>query len=260
MDAAAAIATVSAPLQGLPVFIAGSACAEETYALPNAHDDVDLFTPSEQALFITVQRLLDKGYILNDRHSRVWARWIKYGFKRWHTNSLRMTDPSGIIKTNVIYKLIDGHPTTSLSQVVESFDFGLLATGWDLETGTHHDFRSGLFPGLDPDGPLPLMPNKRANWRGGFISQYNGLRESLRYAKYTNYGYDLSLVKLDLVEGYFSAAVYLTQHDDPEKVLLGKIYEVIADRIENNDLDAITAASGELLHMDALDAIMEALE
>lgn len=259
MDASTTIATVSAPLRGMPAFIAGSVCAEEAYNLTAAHDDVDVFMPSEQALFIGVQRMLDSGYTLEPRHERVWERWQLYGFKRWHTNSLRLLDPNGI-KVNVVYKLVDGHPTTSVSQVVESFDFGLLGVGYDLKTGIRHDFRQGLFPGMDVDGPLPLMPNKRANWRGGFISQYNGLREALRYAKYTDYGYDLSLVKLDLVEGWFQAAMYLTQRDDPEKQQLGKIYEVIANRVEADDIDSIRAAGNELLHMDELDLIMDALE
>ena len=26
-----------------------------------------------------------------------------------------------------------------------------------------------ISPDFDPDGPLPLMPNKRNNWRNGFI-------------------------------------------------------------------------------------------
>ena len=263
MKASAAIAQVSAPLLGMPVFIAGSAVAEETYGITDAHDDIDLFTPSEQALFIVVQRLLDNGYNLVERHDRVWERWQQYGFKHWHTNSLRLLapgTPGNQIKVNVVYKLVDKHPTTSVSQVVESFDFGLLASGYDLKTGTKHDFRAGLFPGLDPDGPLPLMPNKRANWRGGFISQYNGLREALRYAKYLNYGYDLSLVKTDLVEGWYNAASYLTQRDDPDKQLLGRIYESLAGKVEADDIDAITAVGGELLHMDELDAIMDALE
>jgi|SRR5436190_4065098 len=260
MDAGYAITTVSTPLLGMPAFIAGSVVAEDVYGLTDAHDDVDLFTPSEQALFIVVQKLLDSGYTLVDRHERIWARWIEYGFKKWHTNSLRLLDPTGQLKVNVVYKLVDRHPTTSVSQVVESFDFGLLGVGHDLRTGTIHDFRQGLFPHLDPDGPLPLMPNKQANWRGGFISQYNGLREALRYVKYHGYGYDLSLVKLDLVEGWYQAASYLTQRDDPDKVLLGNIYQTIADRVEANDFDAIETAGTELLHMDQLDAIMDALE
>jgi hypothetical protein len=113
---------------------------------------------------------------------------------------------------------------------------------------------------MDINGPLPMMPNKRANWRGGFISQYNGLREAIRYAKYVNYGYDLSLVKLDLVEGWYAAASYLTQRDEVDKQQLGKIYEVIADKIQADDVDAITEAGEEILHMDELDAIMDALE
>lgn len=259
MSASALIAEVSAPLAGLPVYLAGSLVAEETYGLTNAHDDVDVFTPSPQILIAAGQKLIDEGYSLDDRFSRVWARWLRYGFNKWHTNSLRLLSPSGS-KVNLVYKLWHGHPTTSLSQVLESFDFGLLGVGYDLEHGTRHDLRSFLFPGMDPNGPLPLMPNKRADWRAGFISQYNGIREAGRYAKYANYGYDMSIVKDDLATGYWAAAAYLTSTGRDEKVKLGQIYEVIAMRIEDNDIAELLEASKEIDYLDSLDAIMEALE
>lgn len=259
MDASAIIAEVSAPVTGLPVYLAGSLVAEETYGLNNAHSDADLFCPNPLVLVTAIQRMLDAGFTLDDRYSRVWSRWLRYGFKNWHTNSIKLMSPSGI-EVNLIFKLTDGHPTTSLSQVLESFDFGLLAVGYDLEHQTHHDLRSFLFPGMPPEGPLPLMPNKRANWRQGFISQYNGLRESGRYAKYVSYGYDLSLVKDDLLTGYWAAAAYLTQTGRPEKEQLGKIYEIIAIKIEDNDIAELLEAGKQIPYLDALDAIMEALE
>ena len=253
------IAEVSAPLAGLPVYLTGSLVAAETYMLDQAFDDADIFCPSDLVLIATVQRLLDQGYELNDRFVRVWARWLKYGFKKWHTNSIKLHSPGGT-EVNVVYKLQDGHPTTSLSQVIESFDFGLLAVGYDLEYGTKHDFRSALFPGMDPDGPLPLMPNKQSNWRQGFISQYNGTREAGRYAKYVAYGHDLSLVKDDLLVGYHEAAAYLAQRDRPEKIQLGKIYETIALKIEDDEIDELLEAAKQIPYLDTLDAIMEALE
>jgi hypothetical protein len=233
--------------------------AEETYGKTDAHSDVDLFCPTSQVLISVGQKLLCSGYKLDDRFSRVWARWLRYGFKTWHTNSLRLFSPTGV-ETNLVYKLADGHPTTSLSQVLESFDFGLLGTGYDLESGVYRDLRPYLFPGLDPDGPLPLMPNKRSNWRNGFISQYNGLREVGRYAKYHGYGYDLSLVKDDLVTGYWAASSYMATAFDAEKQQLGKIYEAIAIKVEDDEIDELTEAFGVLDFKDSLDVIMEALE
>jgi hypothetical protein len=120
--------------------------------------------------------------------------------------------------------------------------------------------RAFLFPGLDPDGPLPLMPNKRSNWRNGFISQYNGLREVGRYAKYHGYGYDLSAVKDDLVTGYWAGSSYMSTRFEPEKQQLGKIYETIAIKIEDDAIDELVEAYKTLDYNDSLDAIMEALE
>lgn len=253
------IAEVSAPLKGLPVYLAGSLVAEETYKLVDAHDDVDLFTASDFVLIATVERLLANGYTLNPRFERVWARWLRFGFKKWHTNSIKLDGPGGV-KINLVYKLVDGHPTTSLGQVLESFDFGLLAVGYDLQYGTFHDYRPSLFPGWTTGDALPLLPNKRENWRNGFISQYNGIREAGRYAKYSNYGHDMSLVKDDLLTGYYEAASYLTMRDDPEKQKLGQIYETIATHIEGDHIQEMLIANKEILYLDTLDQIMEALE
>lgn len=258
MSASAIIADVRALLRGSPVFLAGSLVASETYGMSNAHHDVDLFCPTGNVLISTGQKLLSAGYKLDDRFSRVWERWLRYGFKTWHTNSLRLFDPNGV-EVNLVYKLTDGHPTTSLAQVLESFDFGLLGTGYDLEDGCFRDMRSYLFPGHTFDR-LPMMPAKRTNWRNGFISQYNGLRELGRYAKYHEYGYDLSLVKDDLITGYQAAALYMTGHFDKDKQQLGKIYEVVAIHIEDDNIDQLSEASKTIDYKDSLDVIMEALE
>lgn len=257
------ISDVSSRLRGMPVFLAGSLVAEATYGKTGSHSDVDIFCPTDHALISAGQRLLDQGYKLDDRFSRVWARWIRYGFKKWHTNSLRLHSPQGI-ETNLVYKLTDGHPTTSLSQVLESFDFGLLSTGYEMEDGSHRDLRDYLFPTASRSdklsGRLPLMPNKRDNWRNGFISQYNGLREVGRYVKYHDYGYDMSLVKDDLVTGYWAASTYFSTSFEDEKKQLGQIYEVIATKMEDDDIDDLRAAAQQVDYKDSLDTIMEALE
>ena len=259
MSASAIIADVTSLLKGWPVYLTGSLVAEETYGKSNAHTDVDLFCPSDNVLIAVIQKLLDNGYTMDDRFARVWQRWLRYGFKKWHTNSMKLTSPAGV-ETNLVYKLVDGHPTTDLTQVLKSFDFGLLATGYDLELGVKEDYRSVWFPGLDPAGPLPMMPLKRLNWRQGFISQYNGLREAGRYAKYHAYGYDMSLVKDDLVTGYWQVSTYHASRFGDDSKFLAQIYEVIARHIEADNIDHLAETYKELDFNDSLDAIMEALE
>ena len=245
-------------LHGSPAFIAGSCAAADAHGLTEFHD-IDVFVPSQPVLFTTIQRLLDQGYYLDERFDRVWYRWQRYGLKGWHTNSMRLYSMDDV-ETNIVYKLVDRQPTTSLAQVLESFDFGLLAMGVETETGMYRDMRSYLFPDHDPNGPLPMMPNKRNNWRQGFISRYNGLREGARLAKYYGYGYDMSLVVDDMVQGYKMAATYHLAQYDEDKQLLGQIYTALADRISTGDLDELGTAYNTLDFNDPLDEIMEALE
>lgn len=245
-------------LPGEPVFLAGSLAAHHITGKGD-FGDVDLFTPTHEVLISTVKSLLMQGATLDDRFDRVWHRWLKYGLKGWHTQSIRLHTLKDT-PVNVVFKLVDGHPTTSLAQVLESFDFGLLAVGLDLESNQWRDMRPFMFPHLDPDGPLPLMPNKRDGWRNGFISRYNGLREAGRYAKYYGYGYDLSMVSDDLVQGYRMAAMYHAGQFDEDKKLLGDIYNRIADLIENDEIDELTEAYASLDFNDSLDLILEALE
>lgn len=246
-------------LRGKPVFLAGSLVAAETYGLPYAFSDADIFTPSTGSLMATTQYLLCHGYQIDERFERVWHRWQQYGTRGWHTNSIRLFSSDGV-EVNVIHKLIQKNPTTSLSQVLESFDFGLLGVGYDLEDNTRRDLRPYLFPGMDLTGPLPLLPNKRTAWRAGFISQYNGLRQAGRYAKYHGYGYDMSLVKDDLIVGYRNAGAYLTARDKEEKKQLGMIYWSIADYIDEDRISELAEASKEILYLDSLDQIMDSLE
>jgi hypothetical protein len=260
MDASTAIAVALNDMAGFNAYLAGSAVAAQHYGLPYAWSDIDLFCPTSHTLIAAGQHLIDKGYKLDDRFSRVWVRWLRYGFKSWHTNSLKLVSPGGV-ETNLVFKTTEGHAATSLAEVIESFDFGLLCRGIETETRTWRDLESYLFPThAGVNGPLPMMPNKRANWRDGFISEYNGLREFGRYAKYHRYGYDLSLVKDDLATGYFEASVYMSNHFDPDKQKRGQIYELIGTKIQDDDIDDLIATAKQIDYKDSLDSIMEALE
>lgn len=258
---ASIIADVRGLLAGEPVFMAGSLVAADTYGMAgNAYHDVDLFVPTAEALVSVGQLLLCNGFtFIDSRMERAWSRWRKYGTGGWHTNSLKLQDAQGF-EYNVVYKTLGRNPVRSLSGVIESFDFGLLATGYDLETNQYRDMRSFLFPGHNISGALPLMPDKREAWRKGFISQYNGIREVGRYAKYHDYGYDLSLVKDDLVTGYSQAASDYVNHFDENKQLLGQIYETIAIKIDDDDIAELHTWAKKVEYTDALDAILAALE
>lgn len=257
----AAIAEAEALLRGRPVFIAGSCVAADVYSKgEEGFSDLDIFTPTEQVLISTVETLLHHGYTMDDRFSRVWHRWLKYGLKGWHTNSMRLFSKRDV-ETNVIYKIVDGHPTTTLGQVLESFDFGLLAVGYDLEQdSTFRDLRPYLFPGMDITGALPMLPGRRDAWRNGFISRYNGLREAARYGKYHGYGYDMSLVKDDMVSGYRMIASYKLRHEDDDSQTMGQIYSTLADRIEDDEVDELITSYKDLDFNDPLDEILAALE
>ena len=254
------IGSVAQQLTALPACIAGSAVAAELHGLPlGQFADVDVFCYSDAAMLAGAMRLMQAGFELEDRHSRVWHRWIKYGVSGWHTNSLKLMTGDGV-ELNLIYKKVNRHPLTSLAAVLESFDFGLLAAGYDLELGTHHDMRTYLFPDLDPEGPLPLMPQRRDAWRGGYISQYQGMRELGRYAKYIRYGYDMSLVQDDLVTGYMNAAAYLSNRTEPEKQLLSRIYYTAAEKVKANDLKDLEEFADLIVTTDQLDVLMDELE
>lgn len=261
IDADKAIGAVGSVLAGLPAYIAGSsaASAQPHAPSPTAYSDIDVFFSSESGIIAGAQRLLNAGFTIDQRHQRVWYRWLKHGLGKWHTHSLKLS--KGGIDANLVFKIVDGHATTSAAQVIESFDFGLLAHAFDLELMDWRDMRSYLFPRItDLNGPLPLLPLREASWKQGFISQYQGLREVGRYIRYVDYGWDLSLVKPDLVEGYFNAGSFWINKGDPDKVKLGEIYETLAINIENDELDQLRDASKEILFMDDLDKIMEALE
>ena len=247
----------------LPAAIAGSVVAAHVYDMPlMEQSDLDVFCYSDSALITAIERLSQYGYSLDDRFSRVKERWLKFGLKTWHTNSVKLIAPDELnnMEINLVYKTADKVPASSLAAVLEAFDFGLLGTGWDLSDGKFRDMRSFMFPGLDITGPLPFMPNKQHAWQNGFISQYNGLREAGRYAKYYSYGHDMSLLKATMIQGYHAVAEYLVERGDPDRILLAQIYTTIATHIEFDNIDELLKANKQILSVDALDQIMEALE
>lgn len=262
LTATDAIHEVLNAVTGLPVYIAGSSVAAIKHPLTVTeldYGDVDIFCASQTSMIAAATRLQAHGFEIHERHKRVWQRWMAHGFNKWHTNSLKLT--RGELEVNIIYKLVNNVPTTTLSSVLETFDFGLLAVGIDARDGIIRDMRSYFFPQVqDVTGPLPMLPVRREAWRAGFISQYQGLREVGRYVKYSDYGYDLSLVKDDLLTGYRAVAEYLFDRGDADKVQLSNIYSTIADDIELNDLDKLREVSQEIMYLDDLDIIMERLE
>lgn len=254
------IGLVKPPLTGLPACIAGSSVAAEAHGLPlGKFADVDVFCFSQEAMICGVTRMMTEGFEIEPRHARVWHRWIQKGMSNWHTNSIKMLNTEGV-EVNVVYKKLNRHPLVTMSAVLESFDFGLLGVGYDLERGTFQDLRSYLFPGMNVNGPLPFMPQRRADWRGGFISEYQGIRELGRYVKYHDYGYDMSAIKDDLITGYQNASLYLATRDEPEKKFLSTVYWTAAAKLHAHDLKDIREYASLIAQADALDAMMDELE
>lgn len=265
IDADLAIKEVAPVVAGLPVYIAGSsAAAAHHFPLVEgtAYSDIDLFCASPESLIAGVERYRAEGYKLEDRSERVYARAMKFGFGDWHTNSIKLQGHGHDI--NLIYKTNGRHPVNSLAQVLESFDFGFLAIGFDCRDQQWRDMRGFYFPGYDPknvDQALTLLPERRDSWRGGFISQYQGLRMIIRYIKYVDYGYNMDAINDDLIAGYRAAGAYNAGRiDKPELVTLGKIYNRAADLVQIGDIDALRGVDMELIVLDNLDAIMEGLE
>ena len=252
------IALLRSRLHGYRAFLCGSAVAAEAYGLEDAAKDLDVFVPSEAMLIAVTQELLNLGYSLHERSQRIWARWLNYGVNGWHTNSIRLDSPEGI-ETNIVYKTVGKKPLRSLSQVLESFDFGCLAMGYTLEDGVFRDLRPYMFPTYPDYSKLPLLPERHEAFTSGFVGQYQALRQFGRYARYHGYGHDMSLVKPALTEGYWSLSEFYSNHIKPELKPLGGIFETIAVYIEQDEFTLLTEAAEEIGFQDDLDKIVEAL-
>ena len=260
-DAIAALGTMPQVLTGLPASIAGSAIAAAVAQVPDPNTDIDVFCQTPEAAIAVATTLQTTAYAkVSERHERLFSRWLSHGLGGWHTNSLKMLRISDDREINVVYKTIGKHPLRSLAQVLESFDFGALAVGVDLQAPTHvKDLRPYLFPDYDLAGPLPLLPQRRETWRQGFISQYQGLRELGRYSKYLDYGFDMSLVADDLAVGYDQAVAYNRDRGGDDRLMLADIYERAAECIRNNDATELRSVGQLLVSTDSLDAIMDGL-
>ena len=263
ISAGPAVSKVLDEVAGLPAFIAGSSVSAMVHDKPQAYTDIDLFVPNPGTYFATVQRLLAEGYELeSEKFEKMWNRHLRYGFNNWHTNSMKLMDRVADLEVNVIYKRVDGHETTQLSQVLESFDFGLLAVGFDAATRRFHDMRTYFFgAGANAGGPLPLLPYRQDTVGLGYMSQHIMLRTPGRYARYAHtYGYDLSLVKPTLVQGYAAYAAYKLNRTKDEDIQLGQIAQALGAHIERDEFDELLGFEKGLPTADGLDMIFASLE
>ena len=260
-----AVGLVVQHAKGLRCYLTGSSAAAAAkmqagiVGFEHAFNDVDLFVGSENEWIRSIQYLVDHGFTFGERQEMLLYRVLHYGTKGWHTNSMHLVSPEGL-DVNLIYKTIGRHPTNSLSQVLETFDFGLLAMGWETEDGTFRDARSYQFPGLDAEGPLPLLPWRAEAFRQGHFREHQGLRSFGRAVRYfSDYGYDGSAVIPDLVLGYHAAADYYENRMEQEKIQLGNIYRSVAFHLDDQDWDKLREASDLLPRMNTMDEIYELL-
>ena len=252
-------------LHGAHACIAGSAVAAETYSLPHSYDDIDVFAYGNSSLISIANTLLQQGFTFaSDNEAMKWDRWLSWDLNiGWRTNSIKLRGSVNLnedYEVNVVYKTFEKQPVKRLSLVLESFDFGHLATGWELRTGTWRDMRPFFFPHSRDFQALPLLPDRQDRWENGLITQYTGIRQAGRAVKYHNYGYDLSNVFPALIKGYRIASAHHADHFDPEKVALGQIYDRLADHLEDGEFDKIVEADKLLPQWRDVDAILERLD
>jgi hypothetical protein len=253
-------------LHGQHACIAGSAVAAETYGLTESYDDIDVFAYGNSSLIAIANTLLERGFTFASSNEEMkWDRWLAWDLNiGWRTNSIKLKgrlDASlDDYEVNVVYKTFEKQPVKRLSLVMESFDFGLLATGYELRTGVWRDMRPYFFPGASTYISLPLLPDREDRWANGLITQYTGIRQAGRAVKYLGYGYDMSQVMPVLVKGYRIAAGHHANHFDPEKVALGQIYDRLADHLEDGEFDKIREADKLLPQWRDIDAILERLD
>lgn len=254
-------------LNGAHACIAGSAVAALEYNLPHSYDDIDVFAYGNSALISIATTLLERGFTFaSDNEAMKYDRWLAWDLNiGWRTNSIKLVGKTGDMtnedyEVNVVYKTFEKQPVKRLSLVLESFDFGHLATGFELRSGEWRDMRPYFFPGHSDYTKLPLLPDREDRWNQGLITQYTGIRQAGRAVKYMGYGYDLSEVVPSLITGYRIAAAHHADHFDPDKATLGEIYNRLADHLEDGDHDKIREADLLLPMWRDVDAILERLD
>lgn len=253
-------------LAGSYACIAGSAVAAHHYSLPFSYTDIDVFAYSNSSLISTTSILLERGFnFASSNEEMKFERWLAWDLNvGWRTNSVKLVGKIDAsvqdYECNVVYKQFEKQPVKRLSLVLESFDFGHLAMGYELRTNEWRDMREFFFPSAPDFKALPLLPDRHDRWVNGLITQYTGIRQAGRAVKYMNYGYDLSNVVPVLVIGYRIAAGHHADHFDPEKVTLGQIYDRLADHLEDGEYDKIIEADKLLPQWRDVDAILERLD
>ena len=265
-DVSLVLKELRSALHGAHACIAGSAVAAETYSLPYSYDDIDVFAYGNSSLISIANSLLERGFeFASENEAMKWDRWLAWDLNiGWRTNSVKLVgriDPNTEpYEVNVVYKTFEKQPVKRLSLVLESFDFGLLATGYELRTGEWRDMRPFFFPGASTFKKLGLLPDRHDRWVNGLITQYTGIRQAGRAVKYQEYGHDMDVVFPVLITGYRIAAHHHADHFDPEKVTLGEIYNRLADHLEDGEWDKIKDADAMLPQWRDVDAILERLD
>jgi hypothetical protein len=253
-------------LGGAHACIAGSAVAALEYGLHHSWDDIDVFAYGNSSLISIANTLLERGFVFaSDNEAMKYDRWLAWDMNvGWRTNSVKLKgcfDKAEMMyEVNVVYKQFEKQPVKRLSMVLESFDFGHLAMGYELRTDELRDMREFFFPHAADFKALPMLPDRHDRWELGLITQYTGIRQAGRAVKYMGYGYDLSNVVPTLITGYRIAAGHHAGHFDPEKVVLGQIYDRLADHLENGEHDKIVEADRLLPQWRDVDAILERLD
>ena len=82
-----------------------------------------------------------------------------------------------------------------------------------------------------------------------------------RYTRYADeYGYDLSLVKPVLVDGYLAYAEYKSNRSKPEDQALGKIAQALSQHMQFDEFDELRTFEADLPKADGLDQVLASLE
>jgi hypothetical protein len=254
-----AVARVSDLLFGWSGTMGGGALSAWKFNKPFAYSDVDVFVPSEFALARTVQFMLDHGAVMDEENSRTMERWSGRGTGDWHTNSVRLELLNDEVEVNVVYKIVDKRPLRTHTQVVESFDFSNLTHSIDLRTGKEYDLFDHLFRGEDPS-KVRLLPDREWQWLNAKVGKFTGIRQGERYAKNVSRGYDLELVKAPIIQGYRYTAAHYMDGDDPVELEHAEAYTLIADLIEDDDIDGLLTAYKGLKKHDPAKSLIEGMK